>query len=159
MSDIRDEVRSYLAELAEENDDQEQDSTAPGFLQGIMVKSDPALLAAIEELKESVVALAGKEDPDQLDLKPLAEAIAQSVAQQNTALMTGLKSLITAVSNIKNESPQVSVALDLDPLVKATEANTRAVTDLVKAFNAPKELVFDKNGAPTGIKRKALSVN
>ena len=70
-----------------------------------------------------------------VDHGPAIQALAETMVQ-------GFNLLAKAMAESED---QVTVNIDLDPLIEATKANTEAIKSLEEAYRAPRQIV-EKNG-------------
>jgi hypothetical protein len=125
---LRDEDREALAHLVMEDDGPE----------GI----DPALLRVIGELTAAVKAFKSPA----FDMSPVAKAISAmpNVSKDIAGLRGDIQSLTKAVSEKQ--------ALDLSGIADAIKSLQETQKALISTMKAPKELTFDKQGNPTGLR-------
>jgi hypothetical protein len=125
---LRDEDREALAHLVMEDDGPE----------GI----DPALLRVIGELTAAVKAFKAPA----FDMSPVAKAISAmpNVSKDIAGLRGDIQSLTKAVSEKQ--------ALDLSGIADAIKSLQETQKALISTMKAPKELTFDKQGNPSGIR-------
>jgi hypothetical protein len=125
---LRDEDREALAELAMEDE-------APEPI-------DPELLRVIGELTAAVKAF----KTPALDVGPVVKAISAmpSVSKDIPGLRGDIQSLTKAVSERQ--------ALDLSGVADAIKSLQETQKALISTMKAPKELTFDKQGNPTGLR-------
>lgn len=125
---LRDEDREALANLVMEDEAPEP--------------TDPELLRLIGELTEAVKAFKAPA----LDVGPVAKAISAmpSVSKDIAGLRGDIQSLTKAVSKRQ--------ALDLSGVADAIKSLQETQNALISTMKAPKELTFDKQGNPSGIR-------
>ena len=125
---LRDEDREALAHLAMQDDEPE----------GI----DPELLRVIGELTAAVKAFKAPA----LDVGPVVKAISDmpSVSKDLAGLRGDIQSLTKAVAERQ--------ALDLSGVADAIKSLQETQRALISTMKAPKELTFDKQGNPTGLR-------
>lgn len=123
---LRDDERQSLAESLMEDEGPEP--------------SDPELLQAIRDLTRAVKAIKAP------DLSVVVKAIASlpDNGAKLDALCEEMCDLSKAVEAMK--------PLDLTPLVIAVNSLRETQTALMKLMMSPRELVFDAEGAPTGVR-------
>jgi len=125
---LRDEDRKALAEMAMEDETPEP--------------TDPELLRLIGDLTEAVKSIKAPS----FDITPVAKAIASipSVSKDISGLRDDVKALTRAVSERQ--------ALDLSGIADAIKSLQETQKALISTMKAPKELTFDKQGNPTGLR-------
>lgn len=102
--------------------------------------TDPALLEAIRALSTAVYEIKG------VDLKPIAKAIASlpDHGDKIDALREEICALTRAVCAME--------PMDIAPLVSAVMSLRDTQQGLMKLMMSPRELVFDAEGSPTGVR-------
>jgi hypothetical protein len=125
---LRDEDREALAELAMEDE-------APEPI-------DPELLRVIGELTAAVKAFKAPA----FDMSPVVKAISAmpSVSKDIAGLRGDIQSLTKAVTERQ--------ALDLSGIADAIKSLQETQKAIISTMKAPKELTFDKQGNPSGIR-------
>jgi len=107
--------------------------------------SDPELLAAVRELTAAVKAIKTPVIPP-FDVKPIVAAIADmpGAGEKIDALSADIRALTAAVEKI--EIP------DMAGIIGAIVTLHTTQQAMIRAMMAPKELTYDQDGNPTGIK-------
>jgi hypothetical protein len=128
---LRDDDREYLANQVMEDDGPDE--------------IDPNLLRVIKDLTAAVKAIKAPVIPA-FDMTPVAKAIASmpSVSDEIAGLRGDVQALAKVVSD--KASPDLESITDAIRLLHATQKA------IIAAMTAPKEIVFDTQGNPSGIR-------
>lgn len=128
---LRDEDREYLANQVMDDDEPEP--------------IDPNLLRVLRDLTAAVKAIKAPTIPA-FDVGPVAKAIASMPAVGDE--ISGLREDIQALARVVAEKKTPDLE-GITEAIKSLIVTQRAVLD---AMRAPKELTFDREGNPTGLR-------